>query len=444
MVCIDRVPESSNCRLGDTGSISGNVMPQHVHENLVSQNVGPSNASNMLGPRAKSFVPGASVPALPLVSHQPKYQMAVGNSRIMQDHGSGPVPNVPGASPTGQDMMISYTDNLNSGVSSALGKRENQDGALSPLSSLNKRARLTSVAPDGNPQQLMGPQMDNFNGSDLHWKNTLLPPHSIARGIQYANTGMQKFPQQMFEGGLSQEAGPSQFTMGQHGIRYPKEEPVETERLDKPELNQNKNEMLMVEAERNHMDLQPSRPQQRLPQHAFMRSNFSQTQWNNLVQPLDNNSRKDDQFHKRKTVQSPRVSTGGLPQSPLSSKSGEFSSGSIGPQFGPVATSALGSSQKEKSAVTSVPAVGGTTSLTSSANDSMQRQHQAQLAAKRRTNSLPKTPAMSGVGSPASVSNMSIPLNASSPPVGTPPLADQITLDRFSKIETVAERYKVY
>jgi hypothetical protein len=167
-----------------------------------------------------------------------------------------------------------------------------------------------------------------------------------------------------------------------------------------------------------------------------MRSNFPQAGWNNLSQDC----RKEEQPQKRTPAQSPRLSTGGLAQSPLSSKSGELSSGSAGPHFGAAAaTAALGSSQKEKSVVT---AVGGTPSLTSSANDSLQRQHQVQVAAKRRLNSLPKTLVMSNVGSPASVSNTSIPLNANSPSIGTPPMADQSMLERFAKIEMVTMRYK--
>ncbi|KAI3946990.1 hypothetical protein MKW98_003553 [Papaver atlanticum] len=38
---------------------------------------------------------------------------------------------------------------------------------------------------------------------------------------------------------------------------------------------------------------------------------------------------------------------------------------------------------------------------------------------------------------------MSVPLNANSPSVGTPPLADQSILDKFAKIETVAQRYQL-
>ncbi|GKD54258.1 hypothetical protein Tco_1287645, partial [Tanacetum coccineum] len=95
---------------------------------------------------------------------------------------------------------------------------------------------------------------------------------------------------------------------------------------------------------------------------------------------------------------------------------------------------AMGSSQRDKSAVTLVPTVGGVGagSMTSS----------AQIAATRTT-SLPKTPAMSGVGSPASVGNMSGPFNATSPYVEKE--ADKTMREKFSKIEmlTVNKRNKV-
>jgi hypothetical protein len=432
-VCIDRVPESSNCRLGDSGIISGNGMPQHVHENLTAQTL---SSTNMLALRPKSFVPDASVPALPLVSHQARYQIGVGTPRSMQDPGSGPV-TTSGASPAGQDMMISYADNVNSSAS-VLGKRENQDGQMSPLSNFNKRARPAPVGLDGMQQQQIG--LDGLHGSEINWKNTLLQQQAMARGIPFANTGIQKFSPQVFEGALSQDAGALPFAAGQQRTRYgAKEEQFEMDKLDGPELNRIKNDMQMVETETSHLDPQQSR-QQRLSQHAFMRSNFSQTPWNNLGQHMEKDARKEDQLQKRKSVQSPRFSTGALAQSPLSSKSGEFSSGSVGPHFGAVAT-AHGASQKEKAANPSVPSVGGTPSLTSSANDSIQRQHQAQVAAKRRSNSLPKTPVMNGVGSPASVSNVSVPLNANSPSVGTPPLADQTLFERLSKIVMVTTRY---
>lgn len=421
-VCLDRVPESS--RLGDAGSL----VQQPAYENTINQN---NVSSAMLQPRNNSFGSDGSLLPSPMASHQSKY-IGVGSPRMMKDQRSGTLLNASVGSPGGQDMMIPFADNI-----SIHGKRENQDGQSSPLT--NKKARLTHTGTEGNIQHL-GPQMDTLHGSELHWKNTLMQQQSIGRGIQYANNGMQKFPQQVFDGGLNQEGGgPMPFTVGQQGIRYNlKEEPVETDRLDKPEVGR----VAMGETELTNIDSQQSRFQQRMP-HQMMRPSFPQSPWNSLGQPLDNNSRKEDPFQKRKLVQSPHVSGGGLPQSPLSSKSGEFSSGSIGHQFGAVVTSGLMSSQKEKPAVSSVPsvAVGGNPSFTSSANDSMQRQNQAQAAAKRRSNSLPKTPAISGVGSPASVGNMSVPINASSPPVGTQPLGDQTMLERFSKIEMVAMRY---
>lgn len=228
-------------------------------------------------------------------------------------------------------------------------------------------------------------------------------------------------------------------TAAQQGMRFtPKEEQFEMDKMDgSSELNRGKDDMPMMGPDANHVDPHQFRLQRFSQHHAFMRSAIPQAAWNNVGQ-------KEDQFQKRKLAQSPRLSTGTLPQSPLSSKSGEFSSGSVGPNFGGVAMSAaaMGVSQRDKSTVNSVQGFGGTQSMTSSANDSMQRrQHQAQVAANRRTNSLPKSSAMNGVGSPVSVGNMNVQVNAGSPTVGTPPMADQTMLDRFAKIEMVTRRY---
>ncbi|KZV27543.1 hypothetical protein F511_04594 [Dorcoceras hygrometricum] len=420
--CTDRVPDTS--RLGDSVSL----VQQHSHENFNTQN---NVSSTMLPLRNNSF--GSDNPHIDslLVANQSRYQIGDASPRNLKDTRSGALLNSSAASPGGQ-AMVPFSDN---GAASIHGKRENPDGQSSPIT--NKKSKLLHTGVEGNPQHA-GAQTENIHGPDLHWKNTLMQQQSIARGIQYPNNGLQKFSQQVFEGGLIQEGNVIPFSIGQQGLRYGlKEEPVETERLDKTELSR----MHIGESDATRIESQQSRLQQRMPQQ-FMRSGFPQPPWNNFGQSLDNNSRKDESLQKRKFVQSPRLSAGGLPQSPLSSKSGEFSSGSIGPQFGGVVTSGLISSQKDKSAVTSVPSVGvgGNPSLTSSATESMQRQNQAQAAAKRRSNSLPKTPAISGVGSPASVSNISVPINASSPPVGNQPLADQFILERFSKIEMVSMR----
>ncbi|KAL4279160.1 hypothetical protein GQ457_03G040280 [Hibiscus cannabinus] len=400
-VCIDRATESSNGRLGEAGIVSGSLMLQQ--ENLISQNIG---SGNMLALRPKSFVQDSSLPALPMASQSSRYQMGLVNARSMQDYGSSSLVSASAASPVGQDVTMSYADSINSGAS-LLGKRENQDGPMPPLSGLNKRTRLNAVGPDGIPQQQVVPHLDGLHGQDMSWKNMLLPQQAMARGIQYANTGMQKHPQQVFEGVLNQEAG---------ALRYgAKEEPFDpTDKLDGSELTR--------ETDANHLDPQQTQLQSR-SFYGFARPGFPQTPWNNINQHVEKDARKED-FQKRKSVHSPHLS-----------------SGPGGPHFGAVAaTYSLAASLKEKAAVNSVPAVGGTPSLTSSANDSMQRQHQAQAAAKRKSNSLPKTPVINAVGSPASVSNMGVPLNASSPSVGTPPLGDQTMLERFSKIEIVTMR----
>ncbi|KAL9405825.1 hypothetical protein Peur_002797 [Populus x canadensis] len=420
-VSINRVSESSNSRFGDSGIISGNVIPQHVQENQSTQNLGPNN---MLTLRARSFVPDGNVPGLTLVPQQQRYQIGI-SPRSMQDQGSSLI-NVSGASPSRQDMIVAYTNIINPG-GSLHGKRENQDAQSSPLSSFNKRARLTPAGPDGIQQQQMGLHMDSLHESEMNWKNSLLQQQAMTRGIQYANSGIQKYPHQMLEGVVHQNAAATSFSAGQPGMRLGlKEEQLETEKPDV--LGQGKNDRQMMEAEAGHLHTQQLQVQQRLPQH-LMRSNFPQGGWNNLSQDC----RKEEPHQKRKLAQSPRLSTG-LAHSPLSSKSGEFSSGSAEPHFG--ATVALGSSQRDKS-------MAAAPSLTSSANDPLQRQHQAQVAAKRRSNSLPKTPIMSNVGSPASVSNISVPLNANSPSIGTPPMADQSMLERFAKIEIVTMRHQL-
>ncbi|KAK6914660.1 Spt20-like, SEP domain [Dillenia turbinata] len=439
-VCIDRLPDSSNFRMGDLGMLSADAMPQQVQDNLTAQNVGQNS---MLALRHKGLLLDASVSSLPLIPQQVKYQMGIGTPRVPQDHVPGPIMSTSGAPPSGQDMIISYTDGINPTAASLQGKRDNPDTSMSPLSNFNKRQRLAAVASDGIQQQQIGPHMDGIHGSD-QLKNAMLQQQSVARGIQYPNAVGAKYSHQVLEGILNQDAGVSSFAMGHQGTRYgPKEEPVEVDKLEKLETNQIKSEMHMVGMDNtNHLDPHQSRLQQRLTQPSFIRSGIPHSPWNSLGQHAEKDLRKEDQLQKRKSVQSPRLSSGGLPQSPLSTKSGEFSTASLGHQFGSVSAAALGSSQKEKVAATSVPAVGGAASLTSSANDSMQRQHQAQMA-KRRSNSLPKTPAMNNVGSPASVSNVNIPINATSPSIGTPPLADQTMLDKFSKIEMLTTRYQL-
>ncbi|CAI0470787.1 unnamed protein product [Linum tenue] len=399
-VCIDRVPESSNSRFAESGHMT---QQHHVNENLTASNLG---TSSMLGVGARSFQDG-NVQAIPLVSQQQRYQAAAGNARGIQDHGSaGSLVYISASSPGGQEMMVTYGDNMNAGAS-LHGKRENPDGQETPqLPNFNKRSRMNTVGPDG----IQLTQTDNLQTSDMSWRNSFLQQQVMARGMQYANhVGIQKYPQ-MFEGVINQRFGV-------------KEEQFDPDKLDRgPEHSQgNKSDMQM----------------ERLPQH-MMRPNFPPaTAWSNFGQET---RKEDQQVPKRKSVQSPHVSAGALAQSPLSSRSGEFSSNSVGPHIGAVsaATAALGSSQKDKSVVTSTP--GRTASLNSSSNDSLTRLHQqpAQVVSKRRSNSVPRTTvAMSGVASPASVGNM----NAASPVVGA---AHMALLERFAKLEMVASRHKLH
>jgi hypothetical protein len=418
-VCIDRVQENS----------TSNAIVQQTLENPAMQNLNPSIAMAM---RSNNIIPDSSIPGFSMMSHQSRYPMAVSTPRSLQEHGSISGINSSGASPAAQDVMISYADNPN-----VHAKREHPDGQSSPLSNIAKRMRSASTGVDALQQQQIGSQVDALQGSDMNWQNTLLQQQAMARGIQYTGGGIQKFSQQGFEGGLNQETGAIQFSSGQQGMRLvAKEEQFE---IDGAGINRYKSEL--------EMDPQQLRLQQRMPQHPFTRPNFPQATWNSLGQQIEKEAKKEDQILKRKQVQSPRLSSGALPHSPLSSKSGEFSNGSVGPSYGPSSmNTAPGALLKEKAAMASLSAAVGTPSLTSSANDSTQRQQQAQLAAKRRSNSLPKTPAMSGVASPASVST-GVPGNANSPSVGTSTLSEpglQNMFDRFSKIEMVTTRYTVY
>lgn len=431
-ICLDRVPENFNTRLGDSGAVSGNL---NAHDNVAGQNM---ILNEMMASRPKNFTSDSTLPAQSAVSvSQSRYSMGSGTPRGMLDQAAGSVLNPSGVSPSGQDM-ISYVDNLNPNVS-LHAKRETQDGQMSPLSSFNKRPRASLMGIDGIQQHPLA-SMESPQGSDMNWKS-MLQQQAIARGMQYSNPGVQKFSPQMFEGVLNQDSVQIPFATGQSAMRYgAKEEQFDSEKMDGSDPSRNKTDMQMMETE-NHLDPQHQRVQQRPPPQAFIRSNLSQPPWNNFGQHVEKEARKEDQLSKRKSVQSPHVSAGAMAQ-PSLSKSGEFSSGgSGGPHYGvPGNISALASAQKDKPGINPVSHVGGTPSLTSSANDSMQRQHQAQAAAKRRSNSLPKTPAISAVGSPASVGNMSVPLNANSPSVGTPPFADQSMIERFSKIEMVTSR----
>ncbi|KAL5995155.1 hypothetical protein ACLOJK_025213 [Asimina triloba] len=442
-VSIDKATEAANCYSGDSGPTLADAAMRNFCESANIQHV----ASGMPALRAKNIGQESPRPALSFPT-QPRF---AGSGRMIQDRASPYAANIStinanNISSSGADLVNSYTENINPSISSIHGKRENQDGQLTPMSGM-KRPKQIPMGLDSPHQQPAGAPLDSLHGTDINWKNSMFhQQQSDVRGIQYATIGGQKYSPQVMndarqailQGTPNQDAAVSFYLEQQGMMRYG----VKEERTD-TELQ--KSNSLMLVPENNQLDAQQSRLQ-RQPQQQFMRSPFSsQTQWQNLSQLTEKDLRKDDMVHKRKSVQSPRVSSGPLVQSPASSKSGEISSGSFGPHFGAVTTTSALASQKEKSAgMSGAPAV-GTPSVASSPSDSMQRQHQAPAAAKRRSNSVPKTQGigMTGVGSPVSVSNMNIPLNASSPSVGTPSMPDQATLDRFSKIEMLTQRYQL-
>ncbi|RHN53535.1 hypothetical protein MtrunA17_Chr5g0396871 [Medicago truncatula] len=418
--CIDGVHENSDSRFGESRITTSNAIVKQTLENPVMQNLNPSIAMG-----SKNIVPYSSIPGVSMMSHQSKYPMVVGTPRSLQEHGSISGIKSSGASAV-QYAMHSYADNPNASVSLHV-KRESPDRQSSRLPNIAKRMRSASTGVDA--MQQIGSHGDALQGSDMNWQDRLLQQQAIARGIQYIGGGIQKFPQQVFDGGLNQETGAIQFSSGQQGMRLvDKVDQFEMERKDGARINRIKSEFEMYA---RNLWLQ-----QRMPQHASMRPNFPQKE-----------AKKEDQLQKRKQIQSPRLSSGTLPHSLLSSKSGEFSNGSVGPSFGPSSVNnASGALQKEKAAMASRTAAVGTPSLTYIANDSTQRQQQAHLAAKRGSNSFPKTPSMSGVASPDSVFT-DVLFNANSPSVGTSAFSKQglqNMFERFSKIDMVTTRYTAY
>ncbi|KAK9756013.1 hypothetical protein RND81_01G067000 [Saponaria officinalis] len=354
-ICIDQAPENSNY---------GDIMSQHGQENVLSH--GSANQRIMHNPSQGAVLP-------------------------------------PGMSPGGQDMPISHVDNMNSAASA---KVVSQDGQLSPYYTVNKRARLAS---DSIQHPQVGSLVDKFQGSDGQWRNQMA---QNVRGVQYGNTGLQKYPQLVGDGVVTQD-----------GVK-----------LEKTEPNMVKSDIHMMEAEGDHMD---PRLQQRF-QHPLMRPALQQVGWNNLGPQIEKEPSKS-----RKTNQSPRLSAGAVAQSPLSVRSGEMPGGSMGTHYGAVSAGApLGHVQREKSGMNSVPTAGRASSVTSSANDSLQHQHQAQHGPKRR-NSLPKTSAISGVGSPVSVNNMGGQMIASSPSMSAPQVTEHDLLDKFSKIVAISTRHQL-
>ncbi|KAJ0232035.1 Protein PHYTOCHROME-DEPENDENT LATE-FLOWERING [Hirschfeldia incana] len=414
-VCIDRLPESS-----ERVNMPGHLLMHQTHSNQAIQNPG----TNMLAGLRNQTLQDASASSLPLVPPQQQRYMGTGNIRNMPDQVSNPA-SVTGASPGGLDAMLPYgSDGMNPGASFQR-KRQSQEVQESSMPGSNKRTRVSHMGPHGVPQQQqLGQRVDGIQGTDTNWKNALLQPDMLGRSSQYPNPGIQRFSPQQIEGVMNQEGGPMQFPSSQT-MRY-KEEPFEAGKID----GNIRNDMPGVGSDANNMD---PRMQSRMPHNALLRSNYSQPSWNvNPGQKIEKDLRKEEQFSRRISAQSPRLSAGAQPQSPLSSKSGEFSGGSMGTHYGAVAAA-----QKDKAVTSSIPAIGASQSVVSSPNDAMQQRH-PHMVAKRRTNSHPMTQAINTVGSPVSVNTVSA--NAVGPSVGNQAVGDHAVLDRFSKIERVAAK----
>ncbi|XP_008800456.2 protein PHYTOCHROME-DEPENDENT LATE-FLOWERING-like isoform X1 [Phoenix dactylifera] len=437
-VCIDRLPQNANCRLDDQGTLLGNATMQQVHENMATQNV----SSGVSSLRSNNFAQETGRPTLPLPS-QPMHQPAINYPTVVHDHVSGPPVSLAGVNTTmsSQNLVGSYTDKINSNAPLSV-KRENQDTQSTSLLGM-KRPKQTPMGPDGIQQQQPGPQLVGLSGPDMQRKKNQMLDSQIdaVKGMQYSSAlGGQRYPSPVINNIPNQEAGAS-FYFNQQGMRYgAKEEQIDTEKMDRQELEGSKDAPRSLVSENSTVYQHQSQSQHLLQQQSMRNQHLVLTQWHNTQQLAEKDMRKDDVLQKRKSVASPRVSSGPIVQSPVSSKSGEISSGSVGGQFSAVATTSAVGSQKDKVAANSSAALGGP-SVNSSPSDSVHRQHQASVAGKRKTNSVPKTQTMSGVGSPASVSNMNAPLIANSPSIGTAPMGDQAILERLAKIEIISQRY---
>ena len=241
-------------------------------------------------------------------------------------------------------------------IVNSFGKRENDDSRLLPQHSASRRPKVEGITLP-QPQQVSSP-LESFNGTEMQWKNPIL----MGGGGSYLNQPGIRF-----------------------GIKDGKSEPegcYNPEKLKNDILQLPEKEGLLLEPfqythpilSRGHF---PPHPQ---PWHLA-------------------ENKKADSIQKTKATLSPRVSTGLMAHSPVSSKSGELSSGSMG--------SAMGA-QREKS------------TLTSNGNPF-----------KRKPNPPLKNHM---AGSPASAGNAGAPLTA-------PATSEQTVFDTFSKIESIAQRY---
>ncbi|KAL6007378.1 hypothetical protein ACLOJK_032875 [Asimina triloba] len=367
----------------------------------------------------------------------PNHQMAV-SSRLIS---TNPIPE--------QEVTDSYCDLRNRGTN--LKKWDEYQAQLDTNSGILKKPKQEQFVMA--QQQLSGVPMGT-HGDDIQWKGT--QQQLEAERIRFAGIGGTKHPQLMMsdsqlavlEGIPKMDVGRLSYS-DQRGPQYcTKDEHMETSEIEKAETGKNRDvhHAVSIRNEQSNL-LQP----QMLLQSPVMRAHFPPpVQWNNPVQQIEKDVKRDDITPKRKSLQSHRVHSAGSVQAPVAtSRSGESSGLSVQPAYATCQQPSVVGSNKEKTAL--MPGhVRGTAAVNSAHNDSLPRENPATLPIKRKSGSLPKTPNLSGVGSSANVNNVHSPFSANSPLVGTSPApppsgprGDPAVLERFSKIEKLSQRYQL-
>uniref|UniRef100_A0ACD5U5L5 Uncharacterized protein n=5 Tax=Avena sativa TaxID=4498 RepID=A0ACD5U5L5_AVESA len=448
-LCQDPVPHKLNLGVGRKRSLRKNpdivVTSSHMSHgkkvciNRASENAKTDETGIKGGSVAHQVMPGGSQ-QLRLTSSQDAARMSMlSQSGIQQninylavgnDRGVGAPVNFTGVNTSiSSQNVMAYNDN---GLLSV--KRELQEAPLQDPKRVKPTISIDDIQQQQQRQHIRS-QSTAVGGQDMQWKNQQLHQQLDVKGVQYASLNGQRYPSPMVNN--MQDSGAS-FYFNQQGTRYAaKQEQVDgMERCRDP--------LHAMPPENNVLDQQQSHAQHLSQQAAGRNNQQNIAQWQNHWVSGEKDMKKEELLQKRKLAAASRVSSAPMVQSPVSSKSGEISSNSMGGQFGSAVTSAAIGSHKDKFAASSNAAV-GYPSVVSSPSDSMHRVQQPSAApSKRKTNSVPKTqPLASGVGSPASVSNMHAVLNASSPSVGTASVGDQSMLEKFTKVEAISHRYEI-
>lgn len=420
-VCIDRLPENAKV---DEMAITNSNAAQQVVDNITAQNISVSGGSQTLRPN------NSSQDAARMILSQSGMQQTISYAAANNDRMAGPPANFSGinSSISSPQSMIGYNDTVaHNGLLSV--KREMQDAPLQDPKRIKPTGGIDDV------QQLQK-RPQPLGGQEMQWKNQQLNPQLDVKGMQYASSlSGQRYPSSMMNN--MQDSG-SSFYFNQQNLRYG----AKQEQMDGSDKL--KDALQSMAPESSVLDQQQSQAQH-LPQQSVARNNVpNMGQWQNTRFAAEKDLKKEEIIQRRKLASSSRAPSGPMVQSPVSSKSGEISSSSMGGHFGSAVTSAVIGAQKDKFTANSSAAV-GYPSVASSPSDSMHRiQQPAVASSKRKTNSVPKTQLpVNAVGSPASVSNLHAPLNASSPSIGTTPMGDQAILDKFAKIENISHRYDI-